>query len=611
MNNGQTAVLAPGEAIRVTGLTKEYRLGQIGSGTLQRDLQSWWAKARGREDPNIRIGSTDKARLKGERFMALNGVDLTVKRGEALGIIGRNGAGKSTLLKILSRITAPTEGEVALRGRVTSMLEVGTGFHGDMTGRENIYMNGAILGMSRKEIDTRMADIIAFSEIGEFIDTPVKRYSSGMYVKLAFSVAAHLQSEIMIMDEVLAVGDMAFQKKCLSAMRTAAAKEGRTVLYVSHNMTTIRQLCTRCIVMDEGRIIFDGTPEAAIRVYMEDGASKTAVSADLREAERPSWLNGQPVRLKAARYPDMTSGSFPRSTTVPLRLEMDVFQDLPDISLRLEVRSDDDVPQATFIAYDICHQVHAGQSLVCEVTFSPYQLAPAVYHTLYTLFSHDGLGGQQHLDCVTGLPFEVQPDGSERLHWENDNWGYVELPQIRTVWCEDTDGNDLRQPEAPGDMPAANETADIPSAEAEAGRKPVFGFLSGTFDLFHIGHLNLIRRARAECDHLTVAVHDSGDWKGKKTFIPFEERKAILAACRYVDRVVDSPVEDTDAWELYHFDKLFVGSDYQGSERFTRYEAFFRDKGVQIIYFPYTQSTSSTQIREVIDDYLKKKDGTD
>lgn len=191
---------------------------------MQGDLQSWWARIRGREDPNTKIGSTQ--RLVGQTFMALNGIDLIVYKGEALGIIGGNGAGKSTMLKLLSRVTAPSAGEIDIYGRIASMLEVGTGFNGEMTGRENIYMNGAILGMTKAEIDAKMGNIVEFSEVGDFIDTPVKRYSSGMYVKLAFSVAAHLDSEIMIMDEVLAVGDMAFQKKCLDKMRDAANKQG-------------------------------------------------------------------------------------------------------------------------------------------------------------------------------------------------------------------------------------------------------------------------------------------------------------------------------------------------------------------------------------------------
>ena len=269
--------------IEVTGLKKQYKLGQIGGGTLTHDLQSWWARVRGKEDPNTVIG-TDQ-RLFGQTFMALNGVDLTVYQGEALGIIGRNGAGKSTLLKLLSRITAPTEGEIKIRGRVASMLEVGTGFNNEMTGRENIYMNGAILGMTKAEIDAKLPQIIEFSECGDFIDTPVKRYSSGMFVKLAFAVAAHLDSEIMVMDEVLAVGDMKFQQKCLGKMSDVANQDGRTVLYVSHNMSTIRQLCTRCVVLDKGRVIFDGDVEQAIAVYM-DTTDVNVVHYDLADVAR-------------------------------------------------------------------------------------------------------------------------------------------------------------------------------------------------------------------------------------------------------------------------------------------------------------------------------------
>ena len=211
-------------AVKVSNVKKMYRLGQIGGGTLQADLQSWWARLRHKEDPNTKID--DNSRLYGQTFMALNGIDLTIYKGEAVGIIGRNGAGKSTLLKLLSRVTAPTDGEIDIYGRIASMLEVGTGFNREMTGRENVYMNGAILGMTRSEISAKMDKIIEFSEIGEFIDTPVKRYSSGMYVKLAFSVAAHLDAEIMIMDEVLAVGDVVFQKKCLDKMREAANRDG-------------------------------------------------------------------------------------------------------------------------------------------------------------------------------------------------------------------------------------------------------------------------------------------------------------------------------------------------------------------------------------------------
>lgn len=252
-------------AIKIENLGKQYRLGLIGGNTLKAELQSKWARKRGLEDPNLPIGQTYTDI--NETFWALQDINLEIRKGEALGIIGANGAGKSTLLKLLSRVTTPTTGDIWLNGRIASMLEVGTGFHGELTGRENIYMNGAILGMSKKEVDAKIESIIDFSECRQFIDTPVKRYSSGMYVKLAFAVASHLDSEILIMDEVLAVGDMAFQKKSLGKMGEVAETEGRTVLYVSHNMATIRNLCTRCIVLNKGHMIFDGSPEEAIEIY--------------------------------------------------------------------------------------------------------------------------------------------------------------------------------------------------------------------------------------------------------------------------------------------------------------------------------------------------------
>ena len=260
-------------AIKIEHVSKQYRLGAIGGGTLKGDLQSWMARIRGKEDPNSKIGADPSVKM-GEKFLALNDVSFEVKKGEAVGIIGHNGAGKSTLLKLLSRVTAPTKGTVSYNGRIASMLEVGTGFHPELTGRENVYMNGAILGMTKAEIDKKFDQIVEFAEMNQFIDTPVKRYSSGMYVKLAFSVAAHLDSEIMIMDEVLAVGDMAFQKKSLDKMRDAAKKEGRTVLYVSHNMNTIRQLCDRCIVLNKGTVIFEGDVEEAVDIYL--GQRKTS-----------------------------------------------------------------------------------------------------------------------------------------------------------------------------------------------------------------------------------------------------------------------------------------------------------------------------------------------
>lgn len=253
-------------AIKMTGVTKQYRLGQFGYGTLQKDLQSWWAKVQGKPDPNQRVGKT--ARLVGDTFLALQGINLEVPKGQTLGILGGNGAGKSTLLKLLAQVTAPTAGTIDLNGTVSAILEVGTGFHADMTGRENVYLNGAILGMRTSEIDERFDSIVAFSEVEDFIDTPVKRYSSGMRVKLAFAVAVHLTGEILIMDEVLAVSDAAFRRKCIEKLREAA-DEGRTVLYVSHNMESVNELCERCIYLEHGRIAYDGDPATAIRIYKE------------------------------------------------------------------------------------------------------------------------------------------------------------------------------------------------------------------------------------------------------------------------------------------------------------------------------------------------------
>lgn len=282
-------------AIRIENLKKKYKLGAIGGQTLNAELQSWWARKRGKEDPNLELGQ-ENVRF-GESFYALKGINLEIKKGEAVGIIGGNGAGKSTLLKILSRVTAPTEGDVWINGRISSMLEVGTGFHGELTGRENIYMNGAILGMSRREVDEKIESIIDFSECRQFIDTPVKRYSSGMYVKLAFAVASHLDSEIMIMDEVLAVGDMAFQKKCLGKMGDEA-KGGKAVLYVSHNMATIRSLCDRCIVLQKGEVIFDGDVEKAISLYLHDKDNVLISKYDLRNSDRAVRGLGKEMHLE-------------------------------------------------------------------------------------------------------------------------------------------------------------------------------------------------------------------------------------------------------------------------------------------------------------------------
>lgn len=264
--------------IKAENLSKYYRLGVINNGTLFRDIQTWWALKRGKDDPHSKIGQNKYDPTK-EGFWALKDLNFEIHQGDRVGIIGKNGAGKSTLLKILSRITAPTEGSVKIKGRVASLLEVGTGFHGELTGRENIYLNGAILGMKRREVARKMDEIIAFSEIEHHIDTPVKRYSSGMYVRLAFAVAAHLESEILIADEVLAVGDAAFQKKALGKMNDLATGEGRTVLFVSHNMNQVKNLCSKGLVLEKGRVVRqDDNINDSINWYLGIGDGETVLT---------------------------------------------------------------------------------------------------------------------------------------------------------------------------------------------------------------------------------------------------------------------------------------------------------------------------------------------
>ncbi len=255
--------------IKIENLSKYYRLGLIGGATLREDVERWWAKLRGKPDPYLPLDATDRGDRDSGEIWALRDVNLEVRRGEILGIIGRNGAGKSTLLKILSRITAPTTGRIKIKGRVGSLLEVGTGFHPELTGRENVYLNGAILGMTRAEVSQKLEEIVAFAEVERFVDTPVKRYSSGMMVRLAFAVAAHLEPEILVVDEVLAVGDASFQKKCLGKMGDVAS-HGRTVLFVSHNMAAVSALCGGVVWLDGGRVFQEGRSSELVEAYLRN-----------------------------------------------------------------------------------------------------------------------------------------------------------------------------------------------------------------------------------------------------------------------------------------------------------------------------------------------------
>lgn len=417
-------------AIQLSGVKKIYKLGQIGGGTLTADLQSWWARVRGKEDPNSPIGSNQ--RLVGKTFMALNGIDLTIYQGEAVGIIGGNGAGKSTMLKLLSRVTAPTEGKIGINGRIASMLEVGTGFSPEMTGRENIYMNGAILGMTRAEIDSKMEDIIEFSEVRDFIDTPVKRYSSGMYVKLAFSVAAHLDSEIMIMDEVLAVGDMAFQKKCLDKMRDAAKKDGRTVLYVSHNMNTIRQLCDRCIVLDKGKVVFEGAVEDAIEVYMGT-TSDTSCEYHYSWRDHFVGISTDDFVIQSLRFLDRDSNLVRVGEKIDLELTCHTNRAWTDVKFRFEIKYQDGAVMATALTNSAIN-FEAGDIKPISMTLDTAHLAPGRYTADIVAYQYDQFGGEQFVDGVyPGCYFEISDkvDEENQLFWLHQYWGHVRLHDVK------------------------------------------------------------------------------------------------------------------------------------------------------------------------------------
>ena len=409
--------------LKVDHITKQYKLGQIGGTTLKEEIQRWNARRRHEEDPTRKIGSSEYA--DGEIFLALDDVSFEVSKGERVGIIGHNGAGKSTLLKLISRITAPTSGDIWMNGRVASMLEVGTGFHGELTGRENIYMNGAILGMKKKEIDDKIEDIIEFSECRQFIDTPVKRYSSGMYVKLAFSVAAHLDSEIMIMDEVLAVGDMAFQKKCLEKMNDVSKTEGRTILYVSHNMNTIRQLCDRCIVLNHGKSIYDGGVEDAIDVYM-GARGNTASYVDLSVLDHHCHVEHQNIIMTGIECLENDTAIYDVGSAIKLRLDCSCKEDVENVFLRVSIMASDGTP-VTMMTTDHGVDFKGGMRNYLYFDLDVSMFVPGYYLITPTLYDVNQYGQMVHQDVVyKAFSFEVrQTQGfNNNMVWQTRYWGY-------------------------------------------------------------------------------------------------------------------------------------------------------------------------------------------
>lgn len=418
-------------AIRVEHVSKEYRLGAIGGATLKGEIQSKLAKLFHKEDPNLKIG--EKAHEKNERFLALNDMSFDIKKGETIGIIGRNGAGKSTILKLICRVTSPTKGNIYLNGRITSMLEVGTGFHPELTGRENVYLNGAILGMSKAEIDKKFDDIVEFSEVGQFIETPVKRYSSGMKVKLAFAVASHLDSEIMIMDEVLAVGDVSFQNKCIDRMKKVAEEEGRTILYVSHNMQTVKSLCNRCIVLSHGQVEFEGPTEEAIAVYMQDDLNDITFF-DVTSFQRNNKCNLRCL-IDSFEITDKDSNHIDYADNFKFLMKWNCQNNFERVKMKIVITSTDGYAVGIIHCGELNHKEGLNKSYF---SFDTKYLVPGRYALHFKLYDEDQSGNAAYYDQCKGIVFVVEhSDKSIHLkHWFK-NWGNAVLPCIEQINGDD------------------------------------------------------------------------------------------------------------------------------------------------------------------------------
>lgn len=417
--------------IKITNLSKEYRMGEIGGTTLRDALKRLFAKIKKKEDPTRMVGVKNYNR--GEKFLAVSDINLEIKSGEKVGIIGHNGAGKTTLLKLLSKITAPTTGDIVLDGRVASMLEVGTGFHPELTGRENVYMNGAILGMTKKQIDDRIESIIDFSEIREFIDTPVKRYSSGMYVKLAFSVAAHLDCEIMITDEILAVGDVNFQQKCIDKMRSVAEENGKTVLCVSHNMETIRRLCDRVIVLEKGKVVFDGDTDKGIEFYLGTNKNLNSV-VSYKDSARPTKRHGEKLFINSLEFVQKASPLYFRNESLNVLLNFTVKEPLSNLNLSYIIKNEYGTPLAmgqTSICKDtVCKE--NDYTLMTETDLSFF--AKGRYSIEPVIFNNDQAGNFCSFDHpLSPACFEVAEDFNGGVKWLKKEFGSFALKEPKVL----------------------------------------------------------------------------------------------------------------------------------------------------------------------------------
>lgn len=364
-----------------------------------------------------------------EDFWALNGVNFEVKQGEKVGIIGKNGAGKSTLLKVISRITEPTDGRIEFYGKISSMLEVGTGFNRELTGRENIYLNGAILGMTKAEIDEKFDDILEFSEVGKFIDTPVKRYSSGMFVRLAFAVASHLEPDILLVDEVLAVGDTRFQKKCIQKMRSIA-DSGKTILFVSHQMNTIRQLCDRVIVLKEGKVIYDGEVEGGIRLYNSEAYMEKRNHYEYKDLARLPGYTLDKAEILSLDILHNESCIYAADEPIDFKLKLKTkVPDIGDLSFRMLIWQADETPIETAFTKTFANINDVGEYEV-EATIRNHNLAPGLYKLTLILSGGNSSANSENLDYIyPAFVFEVlNADGTSRT-WSR-SWGWVHFDDV-------------------------------------------------------------------------------------------------------------------------------------------------------------------------------------
>ena len=401
--------------IKIEDISKQYRLGTVGTGTLSHDLNRWWAMMRGKTDPYLKLSEVNRKEQKGvsDYVWALKDINAEVSQGEVLGVIGRNGAGKSTLLKIMSQITGPTTGQVKIKGRIASLLEVGTGFHHELTGRENVFLNGAVLGMGKKEITRKFDEIVDFSGVERYIDTPVKRYSSGMIVRLGFAVAAHLEPEILLIDEVLAVGDLAFQKKCLGKMKDVSS-EGRTVLFVSHNMQGVRSLCTRAIYLSEGEMKMEGNVDDVVDQYTADSFSM--------ELDAETSINNEDYRRGngACRYSSIRmlningedKNIFNMGESIKFEFELKILEDIQSLSSNLAIRAGGSHELLTSIRNQLPFtSLEKGSTHKFSVLLENHRLRPGEYPLFFTLNGNES-GKSVNYDTVDDVlaPLVIKSD---------------------------------------------------------------------------------------------------------------------------------------------------------------------------------------------------------